>query len=256
MILKNTYSNTNAGLKVRTQKKKFSYALGLSWQRASLDGKVLSGIKDTVIGKSFTNLLPNANFVYSFTRYKRFTMNYMANTNQPTVSQLQPIPDISNPLAIREGNPDLDQEVTHRVQLNYSGINPFRNRNLFVFLNLMRTDNKIVNSDSLFSNGVRKTRPVNTDGVYNLTGDINLGLPARFLKGTFEVGTNLSYMQGRQFMNGDANNIKNYSIGPRVRAEMNPTEKLNISLSLGGNINFARYSLQPDFNTRFFLAGL
>lgn len=248
----NSYSSTNAGLKVRTQKKKFSYALGLSWQRASLDGKVLSGIKDTVIGKSFTNLLPNANFVYSFTRFKRLTLNYVANTNQPTVNQLQPIPDISNPLAIREGNPDLDQEVMHRVQLNYSGINPFRNRNLFIFLSLLRTDNKIVNSDSLFSNGVRKSRPVNTDGVYSVNGDINLGLPARFLKGTFEVGTNLSYQQGRQFMNGDANNIKSYSFGPRVRADMNPNEKLNISLSLGGNINFARYSLQPDFNTRFF----
>lgn len=248
----NKYSYTNAGFRVRTQRKNFNYAVGATWQRSSLDGKVLSGIKDTMIGKTFYNILPNARFEYSFSRNKRLALNYNANTNQPTVGQLQPVPDISNPMAIYEGNPDLDQEISHSVRLNYSGINPYLNRNLFVFINMTRTDNKIVNSDSLFSNGVRKTRPVNTDGVYNVNGDISLGLPVRWWKGTIEIGTSAAFMQGKQFINGDPNRIRNTSFGPRLRAEMNPTEKLNISLSAGGNLNFARYSLQPSLNNNFF----
>lgn len=248
----NIYGQTSAGFRIRTQQSKYNYSVGLSWQRATLEGKVLSGIKDTMIGKTFYNLLPNARFEYKFTRFKSLTLNYQANTNQPTATQLQPVPDISNPLAIREGNPDLKQELIHGLQLNYMGLNPFRNKNLFIFLNLTRTDNKIVNSDSLFSNGVRKTRPVNVDGVYNLNGDISLGLPVRLWKGSVEVGTNTGYYRGRQFINGEGNTISNWSIGPRLRAEMNPDDKLNISMSAGGNINFTRYSLQPALNNQFF----
>lgn len=248
----NSYGYTNAGLRVRTQKKKYNYAVGLSWQQAELEGKVISGIKDSVITKRFTNFLPTARFQYNFTRYKNLTLNYHAFTNQPTASQLQPVPDISDRLNIREGNPDLKQEYTHNVQINYMGVNPFKNKNLFAFFNLNRTDNKIVNADSLYGSGVRKTKPVNVDGVYNLSGEINLGLPARFLKGTLRVGTNLGYNRGKQFINGVGNTINTMTAGPRLALDMSPTDKLDLSFSAGVNYNKTKYSLQPVFNTSYF----
>ena len=255
----NTYGYTNAGLRLRTQKKKYNYAVGLSWQRAELEGKIFiptnggtSGAKDSVITKSFTNLLPTARFQYNFSRYKNLTVNYRSLTNQPSVSQLQPVPDISNALNIQEGNPDLKQEFIHNVQINYMGVNPFRNKNLFAFFNLSRTDNKIVNADTLYSSGIKKTKPVNVDGVYNLSGDINLGLPARFLKGTLRIGSNVGYNHGRQFINSVGNTINSFSAGPRLGIDMSPTEKIDLSFSAGMNYNKTKYSLQPVFNTSYF----
>jgi hypothetical protein len=248
----NRYGYTNAGLRLRTQKKKYNYAVGLSWQLAGLQGKITTGVKDSVITKNFTNLLPTARFQYNFTRYKNLTVNYRSFTNQPTVSQLQPVPDISNALNIREGNPGLKQEFTHNLQINYMGVNPFKNKNLFAFFNLNRTDNKIVNADTLYSNGVKKTRPVNVDGVYNLNGDINLGLPARFLKGTLRIGTSLAYNHGRQFVNNVANTINAFSAGPRLGIDMSPNDKIDLSFSAGMNYNKTIYSLQPFFNTSYF----
>lgn len=248
----NEYGYTNAGLRLRTQKKKYNYAIGLSWQRAELEGKITSGVKDSVITKNFINLLPTARFQYNFTRYKNLTVNYRAFTNQPSVSQLQPVPDISNALNIKEGNPDLKQEFTHNVQINYMGVNPFKNKNLFAYFNLNRTDNKIVNADTLYSSGIKKTKPVNVDGVYSLNGNINLGLPARFLKGTLRIGTNLGYNRGRQFINGIANTINTFSAGPRLGLDMSPTEKIDLSFSAGMNYNKTKYSLQPIFNTSYF----
>ena len=35
----NTYGYTNAGIRVRTQKKKYNYSFGLTWQQAELEGK-------------------------------------------------------------------------------------------------------------------------------------------------------------------------------------------------------------------------
>ncbi|MGZ8524423.1 MAG: outer membrane beta-barrel protein [Chitinophagaceae bacterium] len=248
----NTYGYTNAGLRLRTQKKKYNYAIGLGWQRAELEGRITTGIKDSVITKNFINLLPTARFQYNFTRYKNLTVNYRAFTNQPSASQLQPVPDISDRLNIKEGNPDLKQEFTHNVQINYAGVNPFKNKNIFAFFNLNRTDNKIVNADTLFTNGVKKTKPVNVNGVYNLSGDINLGLPARFLKGSVRIGSNIGYDRGRQFINGEANTINTFSAGPTLSLDMSPSDKIDWSLSAGVNYNNTKYSLRPAFNTKYF----
>jgi hypothetical protein len=249
---RNDYGYINAGLRFRTQQKKYNYALGFGIQRAELEGKVISGVKDSLIGKSFTNLLPNARFQYNFTRFKNLSIQYRSFTNQPTASQLQPVPDISDPLNIKEGNPDLRQEFTHHVMINYMGVNPFKSRNLFAFFVVQRTDNKIVNADSVYGPGIKKTKPVNVNGVYNLNGEINLGLPLSLLKGSMQIGSNLGYDRGRQFINNVANLIHTFSAGPRLQFDMNPTEKIDASISGSLQFNKTKYSLQPAFNTNYF----
>ena len=94
----NTYSYTNAGIRLRKQKKKYNYAIGASWQKAELEGKIIGDVKDSVIAKDFANILPTARFQYNFTRNKNLTINYRSFTNQPAISQLQPVPDISDRL--------------------------------------------------------------------------------------------------------------------------------------------------------------
>src|SRR5207249_2072980 len=134
--------------------KKYNYAIGATLQHAELEGKVISGLKDSVISKDFTNILPNARLQYNFSRFKNLTIGYSTNTNQPSISQLQPVPDNTNPLYVRQGNPDLKQEFTHTFRLNASFVNPFKNRNLFAFFTLQQTQNKIVNYDKINSLGV------------------------------------------------------------------------------------------------------
>ena len=248
----NTYGYTQAGIRVRTQKKRYNYAFGVNWQNAELEGKIIGDVKDSLIAKSFYNLLPTARFQYNFSRSKNLTVNYRSFTSQPSVTQLQPVPDISDPLNIKEGNPDLKQEFINNLQVNYMGVNPFKNRNIFAFFNLSRTDNKIVNSDTLYSTGIKITRPVNVDGVYNLNGDIHAGLPARFLKGTFRIGSSLGYYKGTQFINGIANSINTLSFGPTVGIDMSPTEKIDLSLTAFINYNKTKYSLEPALNTNYF----
>ncbi len=248
---KNTYGYTQAGIRLRTQKKKYNYAFGANWQNAMLEGKIVGDVKDSVITKSFNNVLPTARFQYNFSRSKNFTLNYRSFTSQPSLSQLQPVPDISDPLNIKEGNPDLKQEFIHNLQVNYMGVNPFKNKNVFAFFNLNRTDNKIVNSDTLYSSGIKVTRPVNVDGVYNLNGDINFGFPVRFLKGSLRIGSNLTCYKGTQFINSIANTIKTFGAGPTLGLDMSPTDKIDLSLTAGVNYNNTKYSLEPSLNTNY-----
>ncbi|HYM95283.1 MAG TPA: outer membrane beta-barrel protein, partial [Chitinophagaceae bacterium] len=263
--LSNTYSNTygytTAGYRVRTQKKKYNYMIGATWQQADLQGIITSGVKDSVISKTFRNILPNARFQYNISKFKFFAVNYSTYTTQPSMSQLQPVPDVSDPLNVKQGNPDLKQEFTHMVQGNLNIISPYKNKNIFFFFNLRKTQNKIVNYDSLDQFGIHYTKPVNVNGVYSLTGDLNWGMPVRFLKGTFNVGSNVNYYIGKQFINTGRSSspafpvlsgANTFSFGPNMRLDMNPDDKLSLSLSAQLNYNRSKYSLAPTLNTSYF----
>lgn len=248
---RNTYGYTNAGIRLRKQTKKYNYALGLTWQNSELEGKIIANNKDSVIGKSFTNLLPTARFQYYFTRFKNLQLNYSTFTNQPTVTQLQPVIDNSDPLNKTTGNPDLKQEYTHALQANLFLVNPYSNRNFFAFFNLRETQNKIVNDDRIDTQGIKITRPVNTNGIYNLSGELNWSIPVRFLKANLSMGTNTNYYIGKQFVNGTSNKISALTIGPEIRLDANATEQLQLAFTAALNYNNTKYSLQPSFNTTY-----
>jgi len=248
---RNVYGYTQGGIKLRTQLKKFNYAVGLTWQQADLVGTIIAASKDSVIKKSFNNFLPNARFQYNFTRYRNLIMNYQTMTNQPTVSQLQPVPDISNPLNIRNGNPNLHQEFTQMLRLQYSSVNPFKNRNLFVFLNAQATNNKIVNFDVINQYGIKVSTPVNVSGVYNVNGDVNIGLPVRFVKGSINLSTNLGYNRNKNFFNSVENTTNTITVGPDARLDITISEKAYFSLSAGYTFYSTNYSIQKEMNTKY-----
>lgn len=247
----NTYGTQTAGLRLRTQKKKYNYSLGISWQNADLEGTIKSGLKDSVIAKSFYNLLPNARLQYNFSRFKTLQLNYQATTTQPTISQLQPVPDISNPLNVREGNPDLKQEYAHRINLSYNGVNPFRNKSFFAFVNFTTSTNRIVNFDVIDSFGIKRTRPVNVDGVYNLITDISVGWPLKFIKSNLNFNTGFNYNKNIQFINTLRNDIKNISIDPQVEITKSFKDRLDLSLTAALTYSEAKYSLQSSLNNNY-----
>lgn len=255
-LLTNNYENIYgakiAGIRLRTQKKKYNYSLGVTWQNADLEGTIKTGIKDSVINKSFYNLLPNARFQYNFTRFKNLQLDYRASTSQPTVSQLQPVPDISNPLNVKLGNPDLKQEYNHRLNVNYTGMNPFRNKSFFWFSSYSFTNNRIVNYDVVDSFGRKTTKPVNVDGVYNLNNDISVGWPLRFIKGTLNFNTGVGYSKTIQFINTIRNNIYNISVDPGIEITRSFKNKFDLTLNGGFTYNKAKYSLQSSLNNEYF----
>ncbi len=247
----NTYGYSSAGIRMRTQKKKYSYAFGLSWQRAVLEGKIISGTKDSVISRTFRNFLPNMRFQYNFTRFKMLSLSYNTSTNQPSITQLQPVPDNSNSLNIKAGNPDLKPEFNHNIMGHLNLMSPYKNQNLFLYFNMQATQHKIVNYDSVNQLGIKYTRPVNVNGVYNLNSSISYSRPVRFLKGSVEISTNTGLFKTKQFINKAGNEIRTLSFGPELRLDMNPTEKLNMGIGTGFNYNKTKYSLQPALNTNY-----
>lgn len=66
---------------------------------------LLLGIRN--IFRSFDQFLPNARFSYDFSTTKRLNINYETNFREPSISQLQPVLNNSDPQNLSLGNPSL-----------------------------------------------------------------------------------------------------------------------------------------------------
>ncbi|GAB3704005.1 TonB-dependent receptor [Spirosoma flavus] len=247
----NDYVTNRGGLTWQTKRLKYTYALGVDAQQASLNSDNLS--RETHLNRSFTNILPNALFTYNFGKQRTLRLNYRTRINAPSVNQLQPVPNNTNPLNIQLGNPNLQPEYSHTISLNFNRFNSATYRNMFASVNLSRTDNKIVNATNFTSSGAQTTQPVNTNGYYTLNGSLVFGQPVTIgsQKTNINLTTNVTHNRGQSFVNNQPNEAKNWLVGQGVRISSNFSEKLD--LNLGGNVNLqsAKYSLQPQQNTTF-----
>jgi hypothetical protein len=116
-------------------------------------------------------------------------------------------------------------------------------------LNAQATKNKIVNYDSInLQTGVRKTKPVNVNGVYNIGSTISYSQPIKFLKGSVEISSNTGYYSTKQLINTSngqiaQNDIKTFSFSPELRLTINPTQKLGFEVSNSVSYTNTKYSL-------------
>ena len=113
-----TYTYHRPGINWRYQQTKYSFAMGAAVQQASLKVIFILWAKDSSIIAPFLISCPMPICSISINQYKNIRAVYNTFTRQPSVTQLQPLADNTDPLNIKIGNPDLKQEYYHRLQAN------------------------------------------------------------------------------------------------------------------------------------------
>jgi len=120
---------------------------------------------------SVINWSPQAQIIWDANDYLNIRFFYRGNSSQPSISQLMPVPDNSNPISISLGNPSLAPYFSHNVNGEFR----FNNRQKFSSANLRfnagMVQNPIVNAQ-MFVDGVTYTMPFNGHDSYN--GSLNL----------------------------------------------------------------------------------
>lgn len=236
-------------LRFRSNFKKINTGIAATVQKSILN----SGNKtfQNSISQSFTDILPTVNMSYTINTKTNISINYSTNTLIPSNTQLQPVADISDPLNIYKGNPDLKRSYMQSITANLTNINLSRARNIFLMTSINKTNNAIVQSDIIDENGRRITTPVNTDDVINAFANMNAGLGIRKLKSNLSVGFGINHNETFTFINGLKNKLTNQSISPSLNWNFTLEKKLLIYMSARWNVNKASYSLQPSLNNRF-----
>lgn len=251
----NRFENSNLfdryGTNLRVVKKKYNYQLGFAVQQTTLESNNIS--KNSFVSQKATNLFPTASFQYQFQRSRSLRINYRGRTNQPTASQLQDVEIRDNYPYISKGNPLLKQEFNHSLMLSYNFFDVIKFRNFFAFVTLSTTQNKIVNSVEYRAGGVQFTQPVNINGVYNVSGNFNYGLPLkRMMGGNLSTNTRIDYSQDASLINQQKNFARTLTLAEELRLNYNYKEKLDMGLSAGVTYNQVRNTVQKSSNYNYF----
>lgn len=222
--------------------------LGLNGQFSDLKGK-MSNQSD--ISRKFENVLPIASIGYAFAQTKNFNFDYSTNVREPSIQQLQPVINNTDPLNISKGNPDLRPQYTHRANANYVQFNPTNFTNLFASVNVNYSTNSIVNAQTIEQNLVRTTQPVNTKGTFNIGTYTNYGMRIQKLKSRFNVGTNITYNRSINLLNNQESYIHQEIVGGNIRYEFNIEEIWDISITANLSHQKTSYDFNEAQNQRF-----
>jgi hypothetical protein len=259
----NTYTTHSGGLSYRYNDKKYSIMAGANAQYAMLEGEQTFPHSFSV-SKNFFSVLPQAMFNYRYTTTKNLRIMYRTNTDAPTISQLQDVVDITNPLLLKTGNPDLKQDYQHTFIIRYGGTNTKTGRSLFAFAYANFMQNYIGNqtfiplNDTIFSDGViikrgsQLTRPVNLDGYFNGRTFITYGFPVRSIKSNLNLNGGLSYNSSPALINNTKNISNNFGINGGLTLGSNISENVDFTLSYTGNYSVVKNSLQTTSNNTYY----
>jgi hypothetical protein len=126
-------------------------------------------------------------------------------------------------------------------------------RNLFAFLTYNTTQNRISNAIEFLPGGVQVTKPENVSGMFNVSGNINLGFPIKNMQGgNFNTNTQIMYNQDANLINRVKNFTRNLSVTEDLRLSYNFREKLDLGISASITYNQVRNTVQQANNASYY----
>lgn len=247
LLLTNQFENTfeahRVGANFRVQKPKYNYQFGLAVQQATLESQSYQAAtgRDSLTRQSYTNFFPTANFNFTPTRSKNLRIRYNGRTSQPSVNQLQNVPDATDTLNIVIGNPNLKQEFNHNLNIGYNSFNILTFRLIAANLSFSTTQNKIVN-DITVNGPVQITRYTNLNGYYRANSFFTLGLPFKNPKwkgSSVNLTNNMGYTRDVSMVRSLKNYTKSLSIMQGVGLSLNKTK---FDVGLRANLTYTDVS--------------
>ena len=243
------YTYSGGGMSYRSNQKKYNFSTGVSLQQAVLDGENISA--KTKLSQSFQDILPNATFRYNFSQTKNLNVDYRTSTNQPSITQLQPVLDQSNINRQSIGNPDLKRSYVHNLNIRFFSSKILAGKSFFSTLNASTTNNSIVNYDSVLPNRTILTRPVNVNGAYRINGSMNYSFGIKKLKSRLSFGLNAGLNNNISYANGLLNTIVTKSTGPSMSYTYIVDDVIDINLTARYSFSNTNNAVNPTLNTNF-----
>lgn len=243
--LENSFSNQEIELNFKSVRSKFDYTIGFTAQPSSSKSKTFIGDNlENNFSRKVMNYAPSAQFNYRWTRQHNLRLRYWGNTDQPSVTQLSPVEDVSNPLNITVGNPDLRPSFQHRLNIRYQNFNPEKNSSMGFFGNIGYLTNDIVSATTTDINtGAKHTTFENVSGNWNANGRMMFNVPLKNIKFSVFSMTFASYNHANGFSNTKEN--EEITIEKNLSKRMNLGETLGLNyrsdlfdFSVRGNINY------------------
>lgn len=261
-VFKNTYLSNRGGASYRFNNRKVNIMTGLNFQHARLASNQ-DFPEQFELQRSFQNVLPQITFNYRFSQGQNIRIFYRTATNAPSVSQLQNVVNNRNPLFLRSGNPNLNQDYQHTLTLRYGKTNLKKASSfmLFVFGSYVKDyignatfqaeGDTVVNGVRLAQRGTQLTYPINVPENWNARTFITMGLPLTVIKSNLNFNSGFNYNRTPALINGNTNLAHNYSISEGIVLGSNH-ESIDFTLSYTANYVIVKNTLQTGSDNNYF----
>jgi len=254
----NSYSDTNddltnlfdnvrtqhrGGLKLIYEPKKHRVAGEIRVRNIVLDNT--NRESGDVINQNLTNILPSFEYRWRPSMSKQFRFNYRTSSQQPAVTDLQPIPDNTNPNRIKEGNPELRPNYVHSFNAMFNRWQALTGQYIWAGANVILTQDAFGDFTSYDQYGRQRTKTVNVDG--NIIANLysGAGFPILGRKIEFRPGVTGSFFRGVSFIDSLENNTDNLSIAPSLGITF---RFFNDSLEIYSENSFSYSNTTTSFN--------
>lgn len=251
---------TNAGgANFRYNHKNINFSFGGSISNAAYNQRDL--FADTSYQYNFLNFFPAASFTYKLNKQSRVSISYNGSTNQPTINQIQPLRDNTDPLNITIGNANLTQEFSHNFNGYFNDYKVLTGRWIWANAGINFVNNDISRVQTIDSQGRRTNQYINVDGNYNSWGYFGYGFK---IKKAVNLGFNTNYNLNHvnNYINGQKNVSDNNSYTGGFDVGYNSeNEKFDISIEPSITYNDNRstintlttsfWSTNVEFNTSY-----
>lgn len=208
---------------------------------------------------SFSNVVYGGRFNFNFDKQNMLRLMMRSYTSNPSISQLQEVPDFSNTQYVTSGNQNLRPSYQQDLMGHYVFSNVPKGRTFMIMGGVQINSKAIVDStvinnpnfvikggdgsETLLGVGNQFTRPVNmTNGGWSARGGVNYGFPLNFLKSNFNVNLGLSYNESKSYLNGLVNNNTGTYYNAGLQIGSNISENLDFSILWNGSYNLNRNS--------------
>lgn len=170
--LSNSFRNNFMTQQIRVGYKKvsklYNLELGVALVPSMSKSENLTRSEKSIPERWVWNYAPFLRFRYKWSKQTSLTMHYNGRSSQPSMTQLQPVPDYSNPLNVVRGNPGLKPTFNHNLMLRYQSFDQEHQRSVMTMLNAGLEQNSIISRTMSNPNsGGRVTTYENVNGVWN-----------------------------------------------------------------------------------------
>lgn len=204
----------------------------------------------TIPRRNVLNFAPYFRLRYKLSKQRSINVRYNARSSQPSMTQLQPVADVTNPMNIKVGNPDLKPTFTQRLHAMFSDFNMDTQRSVFAMVNGSYTINNIISKTTTDpTTGARTTTYTNTSGNWDMMAMGMLNQPLRNRNWRVFGHLMARYNTYNSYINEQFNRSGNFSIGPRAGITFS-TEIVQISANPNYSWQLATNTLANQQNRR------
>lgn len=234
----------NAGITYEGKKLRAGFDVGLL--NTTLENR--NYLADVDFKNTYNNLFLKSNVRYELARGKSLYADYQSDTQIPSIRELQPVPNFTNPLNIIIGNPELRPTYSHRFHLGYQNFDFATRSGMSLYASATFYQDQVVPFRITNEDLITTTTFRNLDG--GISGYAGASYNKRHKKEeqefSYRLGVYGNYNHQIGFSNGFRYNADRFAVTPSIRLGYNYNDKVEINPRYEVSYNQSNY----DINNR------